>query len=80
MGTTMQRMNFTFSECEHEGDLASYVGDLVACGATVLSSRVCLDAETGHVAVEVADKAAFLAKFYRTDACGFSNLWASHQP
>lgn len=64
-----------FYECEHNGDLDSYLTDLRRCpGVKILGSTVDEDAEEGRVMVEVADLQAFIAAFRQTGAYGFSNM------
>lgn len=61
----------TFSECEHDGDLDNYKGDIISSGGKIVDSGVNHEEETGWVKVEIEDKDAFLAKFRETDAYGF---------
>lgn len=65
-----------FHECEHEGDLRNYQGDLRASGASILSSHCDSEQETGQIRIQVEDEkyAAFLEKFKQTDSYGFSSL------
>ena len=66
-----------FTECEHEGDLDMYIGDLRRSGATIVSSDINFDAETGEVYIEIdEDKMdAFVKAFKETDSFDFSNLY-----
>jgi len=61
----------SFSECEHDGDLDNYKGDIISSGGKIVDSGVNHNEETGWVKVEIEDKDAFLAKFRETDAYGF---------
>lgn len=65
------KIKVTFCECEHDGDLDNYLGDIRDCGGKVLSSNVDSDEETGTVVFEVEDKPAFVEKFKQTDAWQF---------
>ena len=67
------KMNLSFYECEHEGDLEQYIEDVTACGGTVVDSEINDEAEVGHVTVEVEDRKAFDVKFKETDAYQFIN-------
>lgn len=68
----MAKINLTFYECEHDGDLRNYEGDLVACGAKIIGAGIDYGAEIGHVVIEVDDVNLFAEKFRETDSSGFS--------
>ena len=65
------RLRIPFTECEHDGDMNNYAGDIRACGGTIVRTSVNPDAEEGYAIVEVDDKDAFIAKFKETDAYQF---------
>jgi hypothetical protein len=65
------RLRIPFTECEHDGDMDNYAGDIRACGGTIVRTSVDPDAEEGYAIVEVDDKDAFIAKFKQTDAYQF---------
>jgi hypothetical protein len=67
----MVKLRLSFYECEHEGDLATYVADVVACGGKVLKQTLKEDSEQGIVIVEVADKASFLSALIKTPSGDF---------
>lgn len=69
----MEKLILEFYECEHDGDLNYYIGDITDCGGKYLSGRVDHDREIGWVTVEVKDKREFWNKFKQTDAYGFLN-------
>jgi len=70
----MNKGTILFSECEHNGDLDTYIEDLGNSGATILSSEVNGDSEEGRVEIQVEDTKEFLKKFKETDSYGFSHL------
>ncbi len=47
------RAELSFTECEHEGDLENYLGDLRESGAKIADSDINYEAEVGHVTIEV---------------------------
>jgi hypothetical protein len=65
-----------FGECEHDGDLQRYLGDLRRSGARIISSEINCDAETGEVLIEVADDKvnAFKEAFAQTDSADFTHF------
>jgi hypothetical protein len=65
------RLYFTFTECEHNGDLENYSDDVRKAGGTIISSRVDPEAEEGYMTLEVDDEAEFWDKFNKTDASDF---------
>jgi hypothetical protein len=67
------RLNITFYECEHGGDVDHYEADLRRAGATIVDSDLNSEAESCTIQVEVADKYTFLDSFKLTDAFGFSD-------
>lgn len=68
----MQHLIINFYECEHGGDLDKYINDLHACGASVVNCEPNYEAETAEVEISVDDKNVFFEKFFKTDACSFS--------
>ena len=64
---------WSFGECEHEGDLEEYTGDLCRSGAKILSTEINYEAEIGHVTFSVPkDKVAdFSEKFKKTTSYYF---------
>jgi hypothetical protein len=67
----MEKLILYFSECEHNGDLQNYAGDVRNSGATILELRCDTEQETGIIKVEVQDVEAFKTKFKETDSHGF---------
>lgn len=74
----MEKITIIFYECEHNGDLQSYIHDVVDSGGNVIDSEINYDAEKAEVLVEVNDKNEFFNKFFSTYACGFSQ-YQHHQ-
>ena len=70
------RLNITFYECEHSGDIGHYETDLRRAGATIVESDFNSEAESCTIEVEVADKSTFTEAFKATDAFAFSS-WCS---
>lgn len=62
-----------FYECEHQGDLYSYLDELTSCGASVLDSTLNEDQEEAVVKVEVADFKAFKAAWEQTFSSDFAD-------
>lgn len=64
-----------FYECEHDGDLGTYVDDLVQCGATIISTSINEEAEIGTVVIEFPDneKVQFIEKLRKTETFLFLN-------
>ena len=69
------KINISFNECEHDGDLENYKEDLRSSGAMVKMSRINHLEETGEVVVEVEDKNVFFDKFKETESYEFSNVY-----
>lgn len=67
------RLQVTFYECEHGGDVDHYEADLRRAGAKIIESNLNSEAECCTIEIDVADKAAFKAAFEDTDAFGFSS-------
>jgi hypothetical protein len=65
------KIKANFYECEHDGDLDNYIGDIVSSGGKIISSSVDSDEETGTVVFEVEDKPTFVEKFKQTNAWQF---------
>lgn len=61
-----------FTECEHDGDLDHYIGDIINSGGKIVDSGVDYDNEEGWVRFETNDKEAFMSKFKETDAYGLT--------
>ena len=66
----MATYKLTFSECEHDGDLEHYKGDVINSGGKIVDSGVNHDVETGWVRFETNDKDAFMKRFRETDSYG----------
>jgi len=69
----MEKLELSFYECEHQGDLDTYIKDIVDCGGKIIAQVVNPEAETGHVVVHVEDKKAFWTLFKETYAYDFLN-------
>ena len=67
-------MGLSFGECEHEGDMNTYIDDLHKSGASVLEYEIDEDEEEGTVQIVIDDLSEFLAKFRKTESFGFCNL------
>jgi len=67
------KIKVSFCECEHDGDLDNYIGDIVSSGGKIVSSSVDSDEERGTVVFEVEDKPTFVEKFKKTNAWEFLN-------
>lgn len=69
------KITLHFYECEHQGDMDTYLEDVRASGATVLSSNVNHDAETGSTEITVPDedRDEFWKKFKETNAYEYLN-------
>lgn len=70
----MKILTLHFSECEHNGDLQSYVNDIVESGGNIKSSSINYEEENAVVVIELNDYNDFYEKFKRTNAFDFSNL------
>ena len=68
------KLTIGFYECEHDGDLSNYADDVRKAGGAVLKRQLNEDEEAGYLLVEVADKAAFIAEFRKTESYQFSSL------
>lgn len=68
------KIQITFHEVEHHGDLNRCLDDLRTAGAIVVKHQLDTDEEVGYVLVEVTDKAKFLQLFSKTDSFPFSSL------
>ena len=68
----MTRLNLTFSECEHSGDLERYEEDIRKCGGTIIMSDCKPDDEEGYIMFNVEDRKDFIEKFRKTESYGFS--------
>jgi hypothetical protein len=64
-----------FYECEHDGDLDTYIEDLTNSGFSVSGATVNEDAEIGTCTIEAPEEewATCVAKFKETDSFGFLN-------
>lgn len=71
MKTIPKRLYFTFTECEHNGDLENYANDVRNSGGTIISSRVNAEEEEGYMTIEVDDESKFWDRFNKTDASDF---------
>ncbi len=60
-----------FYECEHQGDLNTYLDDVRASGGQVLQSQLSEDDEEGVAQIQVSDFSAFKAAFQKTDSADF---------
>lgn len=67
------RLQITFYECEHGGDVGHYEADLRRSGAKIIESDLNIEAECCSIEFEVDDKTAFKEAFKDTDAFGFSS-------
>ena len=67
------RLNITFYECEHGGDVDHYEADLRRAGAVIVESEFNDSEESCTIQVDVADKSSFKEAFKETDAFGFSS-------
>jgi hypothetical protein len=67
----MVRHTYTFTECEHPGDLNNYENELRDCGATIINSNIDYKEEEGLVTFEVKDWGHFFLLFEKTDSYGF---------
>jgi len=65
------RLRLTFSECEHQGDLDNYSGDIKKCGGTIVQSHVDTENEEGTVDILVENKDAFLSEFKKTESYNY---------
>jgi len=70
----MKEANILFTECEHDGDLETYLEDLRQSGAKILNSSVNEEEETGTVRVQIEDIKSFIEKFRQTDSYEFSSI------
>lgn len=68
----MKKITLNFYECEHQGDLDTYINDLPK-GTRVISKSIDYDDETGTVVIEVDNVAIFWVEFGKTDAYQFLN-------
>jgi hypothetical protein len=68
------RIQISFDECEHPGDLDNYIQEVRDSGAIILSSMINYEAETGLVDVEIPDFERFLTEFEKTNAIEFATL------
>jgi hypothetical protein len=66
------KITINFYECEHDGDLSSYINDIVLSGGKIKYSEPNFEAEIAEVIVEVDDITVFIDTFCETDACDFS--------
>ena len=64
-----------FHECEHDGDLNTYLEDVQECKTVlnIVSTEINHEAETGDVYVEITNIDDFIEEFKGTYACDFSN-------
>ena len=69
-----RKFRLAFYECEHGGDMDNYIDDVAKAGGRVTDTSLNEDAETCYLTIEVADYAAFLEAFKKTDSFGLSNL------
>jgi hypothetical protein len=69
----MKTITLRFSECEHQGDMDNYFGDILDAGGKPSwnSIEIDHDAEEGSIEVEVQDMEAFNTKLKETDCYDF---------
>ncbi len=66
------KLNLSFGECEHGGDIETYEADLRGSGAEVTDWKI--EEETGHFELEVEDLPSFLSSFRETESFEYCNL------
>jgi len=71
MNKIPKRLYFTFTECEHNGDLENYSADVRNSGGQIISSRVDPEAEEGYMTIEVENEKEFWNNFNKTDSSDF---------
>ena len=76
------KFHLRFYECEHQGDLNTYLDDVRACGGQVLQSQLSEDDEEGVAQIQVTDFPAFKKAFQQTDAADFADSlsWFEETP
>jgi len=68
------KVTIYFHECEHQGDMQNYLGELMECNAKIVTDSLDYEAETGTIEIEVEHYGEFLGRFEDTDAYEFSSL------
>jgi hypothetical protein len=68
------KMIIDLYECKKVADLNRYTKDLVACGATVISSSPHYDEAYATLTIEVKSKEVFIDKFAEKKSFEFSSL------
>lgn len=66
-------LHLRFYECEHHGDLQTYLDDVREAGATVLDHHLDQDAEEAVVKLQVEDFDAFKSTFQKTSSANFAD-------
>jgi hypothetical protein len=64
-------IHLRFYECEHQGDLNTYLQDVIASGGQVIDYQLDEDAEEAIAKIEVDDFSAFKAAFQKTSSADF---------
>lgn len=64
-------LHLRFYECEHQGDLQTYLEDLRSAGAAILAHQLEPDVEEAVVRIQVEDFPAFKTAFQQTDSADF---------
>jgi hypothetical protein len=65
------KFHLRFYECEHQGDLNTYLDDVRACGGNVLQSQLSEADEEGVAHIQVSDFPAFKDAFQKTETADF---------
>jgi hypothetical protein len=64
----LKNMRVLFTECEHDGDLQNYIGDIVKCGGHIVDSKIFHEEEECYVSFLVSNTDEFMEKFKLTDS------------
>jgi len=70
----VKTITLIFDECEHEGDLDSYIRDVRRSGGRILESRVDREEDQGIIRCEVHDPDAFRKAFCATESADFTGF------
>ncbi len=68
-----QTLHLRFYECEHDGDLQTYLEDVQKSGAKVLDHHLDTNAEEAVVKLQIEDFQTFKADFQKTESADFAD-------
>ena len=68
------RKRLVFSECEHDGDLERYKGDIAKSGGLILDATIDYESEECDIVIDCEDWEQFKNKFSMTESSDFRIL------